>query len=196
VVTICTASLTFNNSTFCPHSVFVCFVWIWEQTAIISLYNIIWLIFITDTECVYCAVRAECSYIIEIILCLYVVHPPAVQMPLPRPAGQSTHVTHLSPLSYTNINSQHDKWPRSNDGETCEGNKITVLWCESVHLGIWVETYRGILLPPILRVQSKPFVEKNVPRMWRTWPAVRGKWLGRAIERHSRRKVGWRTKII
>ena len=26
VVTICTASLTFNNSTFCPHSVFVCFV--------------------------------------------------------------------------------------------------------------------------------------------------------------------------
>ena len=37
VVTIYTTSLTFNNSTFCPHSVFVCFVWIWEQTAIISL---------------------------------------------------------------------------------------------------------------------------------------------------------------
>ena len=36
VVTVCTAQwllyvspgLTFNNSTFCPHSVFVCFVWI------------------------------------------------------------------------------------------------------------------------------------------------------------------------
>ena len=28
VVTICTASLTLNNSTFCPHSVFMCFVWI------------------------------------------------------------------------------------------------------------------------------------------------------------------------
>jgi hypothetical protein len=27
---------------FCPHSVFMCFVWIWEQTAIISLYNINW----------------------------------------------------------------------------------------------------------------------------------------------------------
>jgi hypothetical protein len=40
VVTICTTSLTFNNSTFCPHGVFLCFVWIWEQTAIISLYNI------------------------------------------------------------------------------------------------------------------------------------------------------------
>ena len=41
-------SLTFNNSTFCPHSVFMCFVWIWEQTAIISLYNIKWLVFITE----------------------------------------------------------------------------------------------------------------------------------------------------
>jgi len=40
VVTICSANLTFNNSTFCPHSVFMCFVWISEQTAIISLYNI------------------------------------------------------------------------------------------------------------------------------------------------------------
>ena len=35
----------------------MCFVWIWEQTAIISLYNINWLVFITETECVYCAVR-------------------------------------------------------------------------------------------------------------------------------------------
>ena len=40
LVTICTASLTLNNSTFCPHSVFMCFVWISEQTAIISLYSI------------------------------------------------------------------------------------------------------------------------------------------------------------
>ena len=59
VVTICTASLTLNNSTFCPHSVFLCFVWIWEQTAIISLYNINWLVCITESECVYCAVRTE-----------------------------------------------------------------------------------------------------------------------------------------
>ena len=39
------------NSTFCPHTVFMCFVWIWEQTAIVSLYNIKWLVFITETEC-------------------------------------------------------------------------------------------------------------------------------------------------
>jgi len=40
VVTIRNTSLTFNNPTFCPHTVFVCFVWLSEQTAIISLYSI------------------------------------------------------------------------------------------------------------------------------------------------------------
>jgi len=54
VVTIYTTSLT-SNSTLCPHS--VCFLWISEQTAIISLYIINWLVCITETVCVYCAVR-------------------------------------------------------------------------------------------------------------------------------------------
>ena len=40
VVTICTTSLTFSSSPFRPHSVFMCLVWISEQTAIISLYSI------------------------------------------------------------------------------------------------------------------------------------------------------------
>ena len=35
----------------------MCFVWISEQTAIISLYSINWLICITETQCVFCAVR-------------------------------------------------------------------------------------------------------------------------------------------
>jgi len=52
LVTIRTTSLIFANSTSCPHCVFMCFVWIWEQTAIISLYRINWLVFITQTECV------------------------------------------------------------------------------------------------------------------------------------------------
>jgi hypothetical protein len=39
-----------NNSTFCLHSVLMGFVWISEQTAIISLYSI--MVFITETECV------------------------------------------------------------------------------------------------------------------------------------------------
>ena len=55
--------LTFSNSTFCPHSVFMCFVWISEQTAIISLCNINWLVFITETRSVYCAVRSASLYI-------------------------------------------------------------------------------------------------------------------------------------
>ena len=63
-----TASLTFSNSTFCPHSVFMCFVWIWEQTAIISLCRIYWLDFLIETECVYCAVRTWSLYIIQVTL--------------------------------------------------------------------------------------------------------------------------------
>jgi hypothetical protein len=54
------------NPTFCPHSVFMCFVWISEQTAIISLYSINWLVFIAETECVYCAVRTGSLYIIQV----------------------------------------------------------------------------------------------------------------------------------
>ena len=38
------------------HIVFMCFVWIWEQTAIISPYSINWLVFITDTHVV-CLLR-------------------------------------------------------------------------------------------------------------------------------------------
>jgi len=44
MVTTCTTILTLNNSTFYPHSAFMCFTWISEQTAIISLYNIKWLV--------------------------------------------------------------------------------------------------------------------------------------------------------
>jgi ribosomal protein S26 len=41
-------------------------VWISEQTAIISLYNINRLVFITEKECVYCAVRTGSLHIIEV----------------------------------------------------------------------------------------------------------------------------------
>jgi hypothetical protein len=40
------------------------FVWVWDQTAIISLYSIIWLIFLTETQCVYSAIRSGPLYII------------------------------------------------------------------------------------------------------------------------------------
>ena len=48
----------------------MCFVWISEQTAIISLYNINWLVFITETESVYCAVRTGSLYKTQINICL------------------------------------------------------------------------------------------------------------------------------
>ena len=47
-----------ENSRFCPHSTFMCFVWTSEQTTVISLYIIDWLVYVTDMESVYCAVRA------------------------------------------------------------------------------------------------------------------------------------------
>jgi hypothetical protein len=43
----------------------MCFVWISEQTAIISLYNINWLVFVTETESVYCTSRTGCLYTID-----------------------------------------------------------------------------------------------------------------------------------
>jgi hypothetical protein len=43
----------------------MCFVWISEQTATVSLYSINWLVFVTETECVYCAVRTEYIYSIS-----------------------------------------------------------------------------------------------------------------------------------
>jgi len=66
-----TTSLTFNNSTFCPYSVFMCFVWNWEETAIISLYSINWRVFITQTECVYSAVRTESLNILQVTTSVY-----------------------------------------------------------------------------------------------------------------------------
>jgi hypothetical protein len=67
----CVKQLRINNETFIKSSGYykyhqvilytistsLCLVWISEQTAIISLYSINWLVFITETECVYCAVR-------------------------------------------------------------------------------------------------------------------------------------------
>ena len=51
----------------------MCFVWIWEQTAIISLYSINWLVCIIKTESVYCAVRTGYIYIyiFEVYFCFW-----------------------------------------------------------------------------------------------------------------------------
>ena len=46
-------------------SEFMCFVWISEQTAVIPVYNTNWLVFITETESVYCAVRTETLHLFQ-----------------------------------------------------------------------------------------------------------------------------------
>jgi hypothetical protein len=56
----------------------MCFVWIWEQTAIISLYSINWLVFVTETECVYCAVRTGSLYIIQVMCFVWICEQTAI----------------------------------------------------------------------------------------------------------------------
>ena len=63
-VTICTTCCAIKKYPFYLCGICMCFVWIWEQTAIISLYSINWPVCITETECVYCAVRTGSLYII------------------------------------------------------------------------------------------------------------------------------------
>ena len=40
----------------------MCFVWLLEETVTFSLYNFSRLVFITEVESVYCAVRTESLY--------------------------------------------------------------------------------------------------------------------------------------
>jgi hypothetical protein len=64
VVTLHTIMLNTKNFTFCSHI----FVWISEQTAIISLHSINWPVFTAQMECVYCMVRAESLNAVQINL--------------------------------------------------------------------------------------------------------------------------------
>ena len=75
VVTICATILTFTILRSAHTAVFMCFVWISEQTVIISLYSINWLVVIKETQCVYCVVRTECVHIIQVILCFQMAVP-------------------------------------------------------------------------------------------------------------------------
>jgi hypothetical protein len=51
-------------------TVYLCvfFLWISKQTAIISLHSLKWLVFINETECVYCAVRRVALHIVHVKL--------------------------------------------------------------------------------------------------------------------------------
>ena len=43
--------LTVRHSKFCSQNAFMCLVWVWEQTAIMSLYSMNWLVFAVQKEC-------------------------------------------------------------------------------------------------------------------------------------------------
>ena len=50
----------------------MCSVWIWEQTAIISLYSIDRLVCTTEMQSVYCAVRTGSLYIIQVMCFVWI----------------------------------------------------------------------------------------------------------------------------
>jgi len=62
--------ITVTFSTLCPQSTFMRLSRISEQTAIISLHRIKRLVFITETDYVYCAVWIESLNIIQLHFCL------------------------------------------------------------------------------------------------------------------------------
>jgi len=70
VATVCGTLFGVNCSTVFTHDVVMCFLCIWEQTAITSLYSFDWFVFITETECIYCAVCS--TFYILPTQCVYV----------------------------------------------------------------------------------------------------------------------------
>ena len=65
VVTVRNSNFVVKNYILRLQNTCMCFERIWEQTAIISLYSTNWLVFVTETECVYDAVRGESLIIIQ-----------------------------------------------------------------------------------------------------------------------------------
>jgi len=63
----------FNLSLRSAHTVYFCFVWNTEQTAIIYLHSINWLVFIAEMESVYCAVETGSFYMIQVLCFVFCV---------------------------------------------------------------------------------------------------------------------------
>ena len=64
-------SSTFRNSKFCIQRAFMCSVWVPVKRVVTTQCYIKWLVFITKTDCVYCAVRPEFLDIIEVSFRFY-----------------------------------------------------------------------------------------------------------------------------
>ena len=99
----------------------MCFVWISEQTAIFSLYNINWLVFVTETQCVYCAVSTQWLSTIQRSPSLWpVTHHQCQQLALPPQFPYSDNFRHT-------LDGDAVRWRssvRCRDGRGCGGNNL------------------------------------------------------------------------
>jgi hypothetical protein len=70
MVTSCTTKFDIQKFYILPRQCIYVFCMDLRKTPIISLHSINWSVFITEEECVYCAVRTESLNVIELHFCL------------------------------------------------------------------------------------------------------------------------------
>jgi len=92
VVTLSTASLTFSNPTFCPHSCIYVFCVDLRTNSHYFPNSINWLGFITETESVYCAVRTGSLNTIPGNTCLQRLK-----------AKRNVQISHGRPVAHSNV---------------------------------------------------------------------------------------------
>ena len=152
----------------------MCFVWISEQTAIISLYNINWLVFITQTQCVYCAVRTGSLNVIQ-----FKFHLQRLNTDKNKP-GNDNNNAQAQERNFANLSRKvaHRDWPQGEwtSIESKTPPSCCYLLCQNTVYGRWGATavFRtikimasSILLNAFFLKQFLPFGMSAVGR--RTW---------------------------
>ena len=143
----------------------MCFVWIREQPAIISLYSISCLVSITETECVYCAVRTGYLYIIQ-------VNFRSLSSPCHGSRGHLPNC-HRGGLSSIPGQSMFDLWLTDRYKDGFFSPSITVFPCQ-YHSTI--APYSSIHLPPTLYNVFLPVLQFSpvsiIPPLPHTHPSI------------------------
>ena len=109
----------------------MCFVWISEQTAIISLYSINWLVCITETECVYCAVRTEYLYITLRVLSQFRYSIASLSPRWPRFNSRPAHTICGGIVALDRFISEYFGFPPSYDSTKCSKLIFIYTWLSS-----------------------------------------------------------------
>jgi len=144
--TICTTSLTFNNSTFCLHTAFMCFVLISEQTAIISLYSINWLVFVTETVCFliifkhffiknfFCLLTVKCTGLLSYLITLNVTPHSTVLL-----YTNDRTLAEISTWHHTTLATDRHLWPHRDSNPQSQqfgGRRPTPLTIQTLGLAL------------------------------------------------------------